>query len=229
MGSNPKQYYYLSSSEFALLLASVGRMTWSGVFDEDMEIGYSEQDIKSTLVSLYQKEAIEWENGKATLQKDYRAIFECLKGVKRFVTAFRIDQPSKSYIFYPEGNKVVVVQKNAFDKKNFRIALMSIESLIEELCEEKFFIESKQKSEESDLVNDIAFGDDLNVLEEKGVYAILEEYEFSQTKQRSRILIREKGLAVMMHIQSEVQSKVFGVEKIDVRKNIYMWLKGEEK
>lgn len=130
------EYLYLTEKEFAVLLAAVGRKEWCGLLDESIFKSWDmEKDINQILVSLYQKEVIDWDNGKATILPFARKIFDLLKQVQQYIFYARLDEDYPIEYLYILDSDVVRARRSIHEKGKLRIALQPLEQVEQELWE----------------------------------------------------------------------------------------------
>ena len=203
----------LKTEEFLMLLAASGIESWHGI-DLSDEKGRLEEEraFNSSLASLYQKNAVDWDEGRAGISEDYKQIFTAIRDAGLCVLV-RGDRPELLRNCYLCGGDVVAVNHRRSAEDEVEICMMTKEDWIEELMAElELPIYTEEVSE-----------DDSEQIE---VLCELELRAIPEGRQLETIKICETGLSACILVEAGGRSKTEAYSEERVREILGLWCGG---
>ena len=220
------EYIYLTQKEFAVLLSAVGCKKWNGVLDETIfEKWDVESEINEILISLYQKEMIEWENGKAAIAPDVRRIFDLLKEIRQYVHYARLDDEYPEEYLYVRDTDVVRIRSSIHEKDRLRLAFQPLKQVEQEMWENGIFPVNTENFEEKLPLDCPDIEADVEMLIKNNIVLVFEKKEFEKQKPISRFLVKEKGLYNFFYLQKEDEIQVYYDRKEAIEKIFDKWIR----
>ena len=124
----------LKDEEFLILLAASGLESWYGLELAEQRAVLSDAGaLNSSLASLYQKEMIEWEDGKAVIADAYRPMFRALRDSRRCILVSTASRPDLSGgCYYCSGN-IVNVERVTTAENEVELSMQSLAEWLGEL------------------------------------------------------------------------------------------------
>ena len=178
----------LKNSEFMILLAAAGIDRWYGI-----EIGStseldSDRAFNRNLAGLYQKNVIDWSNGKARMTGPCRHIFEVLRSSTVCITISSEGRPDYIRGCYFSGNDVATVDRRTAAEDEIELSVMEYADWLKGLEEDGLIPETAGVPDKDEKINmekepvsrfelrSLPEGDLLETAEifDKGLYGLLE-------------------------------------------------------
>ncbi len=220
------EYLYLTEKEFAVLLAAVGRKEWCGLLDESIFKSWDmEKDINQILVSLYQKEVIDWDNGKATILPFARKIFDLLKQVQQYIFYARLDEDYPIEYLYILDSDVVRARRSIHEKGKLRIALQPLEQVEQELWENGMLPVDEDLPENMFPTECPDIKADIEELIKNNIILFFEKKRFSDENPDCRFLVKEEGLYHFFYIQKKGEVQAYFEKEDAIQKIFDKWIR----
>lgn len=204
----------LKTEEFLMLLAASGIESWHGIdLSDEKDRLEEERAFNSSLASLYQKNAVDWVEGRAGISEDYKQIFTAIRDAGLCVLVRTGDKPELLRSCYLCRGDVVVVNHRRSAEDEVEICMMSKEDWIEELMAElELPIYTEEVSE-----------DDSEQIE---VLCELELRAVPEGRQLETVKICETGLGACIVVEAGARSKKEAYSEERVREVLGLWCGG---
>lgn len=143
MEMSKSERLYLTEGEFCMLAASAGLRKWYGFsLDREKVDMEREEDLNRILASLYQKEVLDWEDGKAKIRDEYAGWFSALSQCRLCIIYKKAASFYKTTSAYISGSNVVVVERSANDDDKIVLYMTGRDAWTEDLIQDGFCFES---------------------------------------------------------------------------------------
>lgn len=204
----------LKSKEFLLLLAASGIETWHGIDLSEERAGLEEdRTFNANMASLYQKDALDWQEGKACIKDEYRQIFAAIRDANLCVLVRTGGRPELVRSCYLGDGPVVAINHTTASGDEVEISMNSkaewIDSVMAEL---EMPIDAEEAPEED--------ADQVDVLSELELRAV------PDGKQLETLRLCESGLAAFIQTEAGGRTKREAFNEARVREVLNLWCGG---
>lgn len=150
MDYQAEEIIVLKNSELMLLLAAAGISRWYGIDIGDVSDLDSDRSFNKNLAILYQKNIIDWKNGKATVPDPYRRMTEVLKKSPVCVTVTSEDRPHYITGYYFNNGDVVVINRRTAANDEIELSMQKYFDWLKSIKEDGVISEYSDNPEKND-------------------------------------------------------------------------------
>lgn len=114
------------NEEFLLMLAAAGAEEWYGIdLSEEKAALESDRSFNAGLASLYGKQVVEWNGGRARITDPYRQLFRTLRDAKVCIILSSAARPDHVKACYCSGGMAAEVERRSFSEDELEVSLRS--------------------------------------------------------------------------------------------------------
>lgn len=230
MSCGEYESYILKDKEMKLLLAGLGMKQLYGILDSDGAEEITRESKNRVLLSLYQKEVIDFSDGEISIRPGVSDLFRTLLESRECVSVHVRGQDMPVRCGYVSNGWVVMMERCQRRKGALKLSfwtqaqwILFLESLMGEIVSECEQVLKNFEKEETAYRNDAE-----EYFRSENVAAVFTRQDSGKMKIRQRILIKESGLETCMVFQNANGCFWKPYKQKELMRAVAAWMEGKD-